>query len=244
MQRHRADLRMVEPHRGAAALAHVVAGPQPAKQRARERQLPDERRAPGIVGVGADRLAKARHEPGRGRLPIGEEGLLGRVEEHVPEAVASRRQARGEGRRERRRGEDVQVPALHERRQRERREQGPHPLRHGLGRPPAGAPGPLRGEPEQIRGRVLVELQHAGQGPEDLRRGVAVAALLKAQVVLDADAGEHRDLGAPQAGDPAHADVRDARPRGVDEVAPGPEEIAQQVRLVGHDPIVCSGPRR
>lgn len=86
--------------------------------------------------------------------------------------------------------------------------------------------------------RVVVEPQHAGEGLEDLHRGVAVTALFQAQVVVGADAGEHRDLFPPQARhtpDPHH---RDTDLFGSDELTAGAHVIAQVVRFAGHFPTV------
>ncbi|GAA1658851.1 hypothetical protein GCM10009733_065670 [Nonomuraea maheshkhaliensis] len=72
----------------------------------------------------------------------------------------------------------------------------------------SGAPrdsrrGTLARQTPQVGGGVLVEPQNPGQRFEHLRRGVAVAALLQAQVVVGADARERSDLLAAQAGHPA-----------------------------------------
>jgi hypothetical protein len=55
----------------------------------------------------------------------------------------------------------------------------------------------------QVRGGILVELERAGQRRDDRCGRPDVATLLQPQVVVRADAGEHRDLLAPQSGDSA-----------------------------------------
>jgi hypothetical protein len=49
----------------------------------------------------------------------------------------------------------------------------------------------------QMGGGVLVELQHPRERVENMCRGAMVAALLQPQVVVRADAGEHRQLLTP-----------------------------------------------
>ena len=82
------------------------------------------------------------------------------------------------------------------------------PGRTRSARGPRAAPRP--GAPRQlvqVRGRVLVELQHAGERVEHLLGRVPVAPLLEAHVVVRGDAGEHRQLLAAQAGHAAAAVV-------------------------------------
>ena len=52
----------------------------------------------------------------------------------------------------------------------------------------------------QMGSGVVVELQGSRQRIEDLLGGMLVAPLLEAHVVVAADAGQHRDLLAAQAG--------------------------------------------
>jgi hypothetical protein len=90
-----------------------------------------------------------------------------------------------------------------------------------IGRGPDGGP-----EPGHHGG------QHPRQRLEHLDRRMAVAALLKPQVVVRADAGERGDLlaaqpgDAPQPGDP-HPDVIR-----VDQFAAGAQVLTQRVRVV------------
>lgn len=88
------DLGVVDVLGCAFARRDVVAGPDPAEAGAGEGEFTDELDDPGVVRVGADGLT----EPGdhaRGRaLPVRVEVLLGGVEEHVPQAVGSRRETR------------------------------------------------------------------------------------------------------------------------------------------------------
>ena len=52
-------------------------------------------------------------------------------------------------------------------------------------------------EPMEMGGGVLVELQCPRERVDHMRRRVMVAALLQPQVVVRADAGEHRQLLTP-----------------------------------------------
>ena len=94
---------------------------------------------------------------------------------------------------------------------------------------------------EQVGGAGVVESQRPGQGLDDLAGGVAVPALLQAQVVVGADAGEHRQLLAPQSGGAAHPDDPHAHRRRVDQLAPGAQVLAERARC-GH--VVHGSPRR
>jgi hypothetical protein len=62
--------------------------------------------------------------------------------------------------------------------------------------------GPASGAPKWPAGcgrrRGQAEPQDTGEGLEDLDRWIAVAALLKSEVAVGADAGEHGNLLAPQ----------------------------------------------
>jgi heme-degrading monooxygenase HmoA len=61
-----------------------------------------------------------------------------------------------------------------------------------------------------------------------------VPALLEMDVVVGADAGLHRELLAPQAADAAPARRRQSYLRGLHVLAPGAQELAEQVRLGVH----------
>ncbi len=79
-------------------------------------------------------------------------------------------------------------------------------------------------------GGVLVQLQDAREGIEHLRGGMLITALLETDVVVGADAGEHRHLFASQAGRPAAPEVPKANVLGLDEFAARPEILANHVR--------------
>ena len=83
----------------------------------------------------------------------------------------------------------------------------------------------------QVGGSGRVELQGAGQGVEDLIGRMLVASLLQPQVVVGADAGQHRELLAAQAGDlcPAARDQPDVL--GPDQVAPRPQVVPSALAL-------------
>ena len=89
-------------------------------------------------------------------------------------------------------------------------------------------------ETMQVRSRVFVELERSGERVEDMRGGVLVTALLEPDVVIGADAGEHRDLLAAQARDPSvAAGVRKLDIFGTNELPPGAEVLADRI-LTGH----------
>jgi hypothetical protein len=85
-------------------------------------------------------------------------------------------------------------------------------------------------EPVQVRDGVIAELQRGREGVQDLIRGVQVAALFQAQVVLHADAGQQRDLLTPQARHPAPLAAGQASLLRANLLAPGPQEAAKRVR--------------
>jgi hypothetical protein len=74
--------------------------------------------------------------------------------------------------------------------------------------------------------------QDAGQSLKNLNRGVTVTALLEPQVVVGADPGEHRGLFASQPRGAAHTARGQADAVGLDELAPRPQAVAEEVRLV------------
>jgi hypothetical protein len=81
-----------------------------------------------------------------------------------------------------------------------------------------------------VRGGVVVELQGAGQRVEDLLRRMLIAPLLEAHVVVDADAGQQRDLLAPQPGHPAAtAEIGQRHVLGTRELAARAQVVADQV---------------
>ncbi len=75
-------------------------------------------------------------------------------------------------------------------------------------------------------------------GPARARRAPArtdaVAALLQAHVVVEADAGQHRDLRSPQAGHAAATDVRQPDVLGPHQRPPRAQELAQPVHASLH----------
>ncbi|CCB72564.1 protein of unknown function (plasmid) [Streptantibioticus cattleyicolor NRRL 8057 = DSM 46488] len=245
VESYRTDLRVVDADRGALAGVHVVAGPQAAEQGAGEGEFADQLDEPGVVRVGADRLAEPGDHVRRGALPVGVEGPLGGVEEGVPQAVVADDETRGQRGCQGVGGEDVEVAALDEGGERQGGDELGDARRDGLLAGPAPLPpGPGGAEPQQVRRRVLVEPQDAGDGFQDLHRRVAVAALFQTQVVVGADAGEHRDLLPAQPRHPAHARDGDTGLLRGDERAAGAYVIAQLVRFVGHPPTVVSAPAR
>lgn len=92
------------------------------------------------------------------------------------------------------------------------------------------------GEPEQVFPAVGAQAQGLADGGQDLRRGVALAALFEAGVVVGADAGQDRHLFPPQPRHPA-APARGGEPR-VGGIKPGAvraEEFAEGTgRGCGH----------
>jgi hypothetical protein len=69
------------------------------------------------------------------------------------------------------------------------------------------------GETVQVGDGLVVELQRGGQAFEDLVGGVLVAALLQAQVVLGADAGQVGNLLTAQPRDATALTCRSATSR-------------------------------
>ena len=86
--------------------------------------------------------------------------------------------------------------------------------RSGRSRGRAQAGGRTRERRADARG-VVVERQRAGERVEHLLGRMGVAALLEPDVVVDADAGEQRQLLAPQARHPAAAEVGSPTSSGV-----------------------------
>src|SRR5215212_11056361 len=89
----------------------------------------------------------------------------------------------------------------------------------------------------------VVELQRPGQRLQDALGDAAETAAFEPGVVIDADAGEQRDLLPAQPSHPAVAAVhRQASPLRSDLGAPGGEEIAD-LRPVVHDVDATAEPR-
>src|SRR5262245_20932004 len=85
--------------------------------------------------------------------------------------------------------------------------------------------------------RVVVELQCTGKTLEHLIRRSALPTLFQSQVILRADAGQHRDFLAAQAHYPPAVAVGQTYISGLQEVAPGPEKSRQPAWL-GHTPTI------
>jgi NAD(P)-dependent dehydrogenase (short-subunit alcohol dehydrogenase family) len=95
-----------------------------------------------------------------------------------------------------------------------------------------------------VGGGVLVQLQGSREGVEHLRGGMLVTALLETDVVVGADAGEHRYLLAPQSGRAAARGVPKADVLGLDEFAACSEVLADHVRgwhAVANDTTPAAG---
>jgi hypothetical protein len=81
-----------------------------------------------------------------------------------------------------------------------------------------------------VRGRVIIELECLRERVEHLCGRVLVTALLETDVVIDADAGKHRDLLAPE---PVHsaavADLRKLDVLGTHELPPRAKVLADRI---------------
>ena len=128
-------------------------------------------------------------------------------------------------------GQQVQAPVADERRGGGRRVQdvlhtGGDPRRAARARDGAARPGGA-GEVEQVSPFRLVQLQRPGDSAEDLVGDAGDVAFLQPRVVVDRDAGEHRDFLPAQPGHaPAPAIQRHPRLIGSDLGAAGGEELA------------------
>ena len=106
-----------------------------------------------------------------------------------------------------------------------------------------GAGTAFPGQREEVGPLGLVELERVGERVEDALGGAGEAAALHAHVVVDRDAGEHRDFLAPEPLHPAVAAVcRQARLLGGDPGAPRAQELADLGAQVdaGHGSTVSS----
>src|SRR5205823_14336142 len=89
----------------------------------------------------------------------------------------------------------------------------------------------------------LVELEGGGDGFEHGVRDAGEVALLQTGVVIGGHAGEHRDLFAAQAGDPAVAAVDGQTGLLGGDLGPaGDQEVADVGALGGHDLHGRTGP--
>ena len=81
----------------------------------------------------------------------------------------------------------------------------------------------------QVGGGVRVQAQRASDRVEDLGGRVVIAALFQPGVVLGADAGQQRELVAPEAGDAAPPAVGDADLVRSDQFPAGPQVLPDAV---------------
>ena len=107
-------------------------------------------------------------------------------------------------------GQDVEPVVAHDRggaghRLEHRVHAGPHHRRRGAAAGPGRARRGGPGEVEQVQALGLVERERVGEGLQDALGHAGEVPALEARVVVDAHAGEHRDLLPAQAG---HAPVR------------------------------------
>jgi NADP-dependent 3-hydroxy acid dehydrogenase YdfG len=128
-------------------------------------------------------------------------------------------------------GKDVHAPADHERRRVRPRV---HQLQE-LGAYPLGARGGAAAARRrsrqlvQVRRSVVVEAKRPCQRVDHLLRGMALAALLEADVVVGADAGQRGQLLPAQARHTAPSEVREADVLRSHALAPGAQELADPV---------------
>lgn len=198
-----------------------------------DRASPDELDDARVVHTVTDRSAEPGEEGRGGTLPVLEEILLSFVEEDVAEPVPPSDEPGRDARRQGVRGEHIEITTFGEGGERQLVDETRRTGRENLAtRSRARSAGASGGEAEEVG--VVVELEDASDRFEHLGGRVAVAPLLQAQVVLDADAGEHCDLFSAQAGNAANTEHGDAHLLGGDELASGSEVLPQGVRLVGH----------
>ncbi len=242
----RPDRRVVDPLAVAAPDAGLLGLPQLGELRRTPAQVAQQGRQVGVVGVARGRRPQAGHDVrggGRPVLRVGRpdgcaRGVRGVGQEQQPVQVAPvRRQRRPVAVQRgghRVPGEHVALRAEHQGRQvghpvDQSQHAGPHVHLHPTG-PRRGA----AGEVEDLVAGVVVEPQRPGEGTQHLRRRHRTAALLEADDVVDADAGQHRHLLATQPrGTPVapggHPDVLRAQP------LPGAaEHRASSGRLIAH----------
>jgi len=237
---HLADLGMAE-SLGAGALAdHRLVGPPVGELGAGGRQLVDERPALVVARV-ARRHQVADLLVGDGG-PVGVGGPRPLVGERVAHQVGTEGVEHAErldqplvGRRPR---QQVGEPVHHERGRRLEAVEHLADLRaHVLGGRHGGgaqlAAGVEGREVPEVAQVVLAEAQRGGEGAEDLPRRVAVAALLEAHQVVDADPGQRGQLGATQARRPPAGPDRESDVGRRGGLAPRPQEAAELQVLHG-----------
>lgn len=234
-------VQLERPHRGmvhgrgvAQQGAHVVSRPQRAEPRTCHGELTDELDRTRVVHGVTYRAAEHGDEVGDRALPVVVELALLGIEQQRAQPVASGDQTGREHRGERVGGEDVEVAALDERRQLERGQKMLQPRGDALGTRAPPRPRRVRGgERDEVVGLDIVQSQHAREGLEHLPGRVVVAPPLEPEIVVGADAREHRHLLPAQ---PRHSTVRaglDARLLWCDEVSTSAQIRAQPVRTLG-----------
>ncbi|GHB37437.1 hypothetical protein GCM10010306_034080 [Streptomyces umbrinus] len=234
---------------------HVVTAPQTPETLTAYGQFAHEFHQAGIVDVGSD-VGPQGGDPRLGQfLPVPAQFPFGLVEKDGPQDVDAGGVGRGQGRRQcvgrEHIGESVlDVRGIARPSVDELEDAGRHGLGLSCGRSTVCGAARLTRlgrarlrQADQVRGGGGVQVQHVGQGFEDLERRVAVAALLKAQVVVGADPGQHRDLLAPQSRHAPQTAVADPGVLGPYQRATGPQELSEGVRCV-HDSTVGPSRRR
>ena len=241
------DDRVAQPLPAAAVELDVVGGPAPAEQLGLGGQLADQLDEGLVVRVAAGLEAEHRGGVVGDPLVVDEE-ILGRLRVQVdePRGVGGPPRVRQHGGVQRPgqlvHRQDVVPAVAHPRRRVGHRVQHLLDRRADGGRggalPAGAAVTALPGQREQMGPLGLVEPERPRHGLEHALGGAGEAAALHPDVVVDRDAGEHRDLLAPQPLHPAIAAVRrqtrllrrDPRPPGAQELA----DLGAQVE--GADP--------
>ena len=217
-------------------------------------ELSDELAKRAVVGFAPGLRSEQGDRGGCSPFPVDEEVASCGVEE--VEAGEVRPVADGGGALEHRRvqgagqgvgGEDVE-PAVAEEHGRQR---------HGIDQPAdrtVEAPilgtrlAPHRGaggfgQIEEVLAFVVVELESARHGSEDLFRDAGDVPLLQAGIPLRAHPGQHRDFLAPQARHASAAAGGQPDPLGGDASAPADEEVPDVIAVARalHSPTVTPG---
>jgi len=92
-----------------------------------------------------------------------------------------------------------------------------------------------------VGGRGRVEQQRPGQRVDHLGGRILVASLLQAQVVVAADAGQHRELLAAKAGHPPPLAGDEPHVLGPHQAASGAQVLAEGVHLVHDSRLITVG---
>jgi hypothetical protein len=92
-------------------------------------------------------------------------------------------------------------------------------------------------DPEQVLTRIRVELQRLRETLQNLVGRPPAPALLEAEVVLRADAGETGDLIPPQPGDPASAVAEKADVFGLNDIPPGFQKCSESDHVDCHPAV-------